>query len=150
MTDWRSARCGATPAECGHYAVVSETGRWRGVVIAEGLHDPTLINDLRVTRAFITDEGQPLDEEGTVGRWHLYWVDVSDDEINRIQAGTRDAWYAHFWRGDRLLVVYDEARFSMHRHDQSTWQPAVDHGLQRGLRPEWLDFPTDDSAGTLA
>jgi hypothetical protein len=33
--------------------------RRRGVVIAEGLHDPALINDLRVTRAFITDEGQP-------------------------------------------------------------------------------------------
>jgi hypothetical protein len=37
--------------------VVGETGRWRGVVIPEGLHDPALINDLRVTRAFITEGG---------------------------------------------------------------------------------------------
>jgi hypothetical protein len=105
---------------------------------------------LRVTRAFITGEGQPLDEVGTAGRWHLYWVDVSDDEIGQVQAGTRHGWYAHFWRDDQLLVVYDDARFSMHRHDQVTWQPAVDHGLQQGLRPECLDFPTDASAGTLA
>jgi hypothetical protein len=50
---------------------------------------------------------------------------------------------------DRLLVVYDHARFSMHRHDQTTWQAAIEHGLQQGLRPEWLDFPADDPAGTL-
>lgn len=48
------------------------SGRWRGVVIAEGLHDPALINDLQITKAFITAEGQPLDEDGTQGRWHLY------------------------------------------------------------------------------
>lgn len=95
------------------------TDRWRGVVIAEGLDDPTLINEFRVARAFITGEGQPLDENGTQGRWHLYWVEVSDEEIDRIQAGTRHAWYAHFWRGDRLLVVCDDARFDLHRHDQA-------------------------------
>ena len=27
----------------------------------------------------------------------------------------------------------------MHRHDQTTWRATVDHGLQQGLRPEWLD-----------
>jgi PhnB protein len=127
----------------------TSAGRWQGAVIAEGLRDPALVNDLRVTRAMITGEGLPLDEAGTEGRWHLYWVDVSGDEIDRIQAATLHAWYAHFWQGERLLVVYDDARFDLHRHDQSTWSPAVDHGLGQGLRREWLDFPTDDSAGTL-
>jgi hypothetical protein len=127
----------------------SGVGRWRGVVIAEGLRDPALVNDLRVIRAFITDDGLPLDS-GAEGRWHLYWVDVTGDEIDRIQAATRHAWYAHFWQGERLVVVYDDARFDLHRHDQSTWPPAIDHGLGQRLRREWLDFPSDDSAGTLA
>jgi hypothetical protein len=135
---------------CGHHVLVDDNCRWCGVVVAEGLHDPAVINDLWVTRAFITGDGQPMDEDGTEGRWHLYWVDASDDEIDRIQAGARRGWYAHFWRGDRLLVVYDDARFSMYRHDQPTSGPAVDHGLGQGRRGEWLDFPTDDSAGTLA
>jgi hypothetical protein len=47
-----------------HSVCVDETGRWRGLVIAEGLHDPALINGFQVTKAFITDDGQPLDEEG--------------------------------------------------------------------------------------
>ena len=86
-----------SPSGCGHHVLVSGTGRWRGVVIAEGLNDPALINDLQVTKAFITGDDQPLDEDGTQGRWHLYWVDVSDDQIDLIQATTRYAWYAHFW-----------------------------------------------------
>ena len=161
---WETARGGQTlhlahptyvprprsPSGCGHHVLVSGTGRWRGVVIAEGLNDPALINDLQVTKAFITGDDQPLDEDGTQGRWHLYWVDVSDDQIDLIQATTRYAWYAHFWQDDRLLVVYNDARFDLHRHDQSTWQAAIDHGLEQGLRREWLDFPTDDSVGTLA
>ncbi len=129
---------------------MSESDRWRGLVIAEGLYEPTLVNDLQVTKAFITRDEHPLDEDGTEGCWHLYWVDASEDQINQIQAGTKHACYAHFWQGERLLVVYDDARFEMRRHDQSTWQAAIDHGLAQGLRREWLDFPTDDSAGTLA
>jgi hypothetical protein len=46
-----------------------------------------------------TDLSQVGDEDGAEARWHLYWADVSDEEIDRIQAGTRHAWYAHFWRG---------------------------------------------------
>ena len=120
------------------------------MLIGEGLHDPTIVNGLRVYRAFITQDGQPLGDDGGTGRWHLYWVDVSGDDIDTIQAGTRHGWYAHFWRGERLLVVFDDARFALSRRDPSTWGPAVDHGLRQGLRRSWLDFPTDDSAGDLA
>ena len=80
------------------------------------------------------------------GRWHLYWVDVSDEEIDRIQAGTRHAWYARFWRDDRLLVVYDDARFSMDRHDQSTWEPAV---VYCPCDAELVDEPPDDQAAAV-
>ena len=65
-----------------------------------------MINDLRVTKAFITGEGQPVDEDGAEGRWHLYWVVLADDGIDRIQAGMRHVWYAQFWRADELLVVF--------------------------------------------
>lgn len=129
---------------------MAELKLWRGVVIAEALHDPALINDLRVSRAFITRGDQPPGEDGVAGRWHMYWVDVTDEEIARVQAGTRHGWYAHFWQGDRLLVAYDDATFELSRHDQSAWQSAIDHGLGQGLRREWLDFPTDESAGNLA
>jgi hypothetical protein len=46
-------------------------------------------------------------------------------------------------------VIYDDARFELVRDDPSTWLPAISHGLGQGLRREWLDFPTDESAGDL-
>lgn len=119
------------------------------MVIAEGLEDPTLINGLRVVRAQVTRDELPVDEHGGRGRWHLYWADVSPEQLDLVQAQTRHGWYAHFWEGDRLLVIYDDARFELPRDDPTTWQPAVDHGLGQGIRREWLDFPTDETAGDL-
>jgi hypothetical protein len=132
---------------CGHHVLVDDSCRWCGVVIAEGLHEPAVINDLRVSSALSGVTGRPVDEDGTEGRWHLYWVDVPDDEIDRIQAGTRHGWYADFWRGDRLLVVYDDARSACAVTTSRRGDLPVDHGLGQGLRREWLEFPTDDSAG---
>jgi hypothetical protein len=116
---------------------------WRGVVVAEGLRDPAIINSLHVVRAHITDDDLAVDEYGNRGRWHLYWVDVTDEEISRIQAQTLPVWYAHFWAGNRLIVVYHDARFDLARDDRSTWQPAIAHGLSQGLPREWLDFPVE-------
>ncbi len=41
----------------------------RGVVIAEGLEDPTIINRVTVVRAQISRDGLPIDYEG--GEWSL-------------------------------------------------------------------------------
>ena len=46
-------------------------------------------------------------------------------------------------------VVFAEARFEMSRTDQATWQAAIAYGLAHGITADELDFPTDDSVGTL-
>lgn len=117
---------------------------FHGVVIAEGLEDPTLVNALRVHRAEITDEGHAADYEGTVGRWHLYWVEVDDDAIARIQRNTKHGWYSHFWDGDRLLIVYNDAKFEVSRRDRSSWSQAIEHGQRQGIPSDELDFVPDE------
>lgn len=52
-----------------HHVRVDDSNRWHSVVAAERLRNPAVINDLWVTKAFVTGEGQPLDEAGTEGRW---------------------------------------------------------------------------------
>ena len=122
---------------------------WHGVVVAESLGDPTLLNACPVYRTYISGP-QPLDPTGTLGNWHLYWVRVPSTTIDAIRAALVDGWwYAHFWNADRLRVVFADAEFEVARDDPSTWQPAVEHGLAKGIPREWLDFPTDDSTGTL-
>lgn len=116
----------------------------RGVVIAEALKDPTVVNDLTVYRARITDEGVPIDYEGHTGRWHIYWIQADEETISRVQQQTKRGWYAHFWEGDRLLVVYDDAAFDLSRTDRSSWLPAIEHGERQGIPRDELDFVTED------
>lgn len=121
---------------------------WLGVVIAESLRDPALLNELQVVGAHITRDQLPVDESGS-GRWHLYWTRVPSAHVDLVGRWIKHGWYAHFWSDERLLVVYDDARFEMDRFDRSTWVTAIEHGLGQGLRREWLDFPTDDTVGDL-
>jgi hypothetical protein len=115
---------------------------YHGIVIAEGLEEPRLINDLRVYRAEISQEGAPIDHDGTLGRWHLYWIEANDETIGRIQEQMKHGWYSHFWRGDQLLVVFNDARFDVRRWDPSSWTAPIEHGEQQGIPRDELDFPS--------
>jgi hypothetical protein len=122
---------------------------WNGVVIAESLRDPMWINGFPVYRAYVSPDALDLGPGRPPGRWHLYWVRASWADIDGIRSELLEPWYAHFWNEKRLIVVYADARFEMDRFDQATWRPAVEHGLSKGIPEEQLDFPTDDSTGTL-
>ena len=121
-------------------------------MIAESLADPTFVNRLPVHRAYVSQDGLPVDGAGRTGRWHLYWVTATEADLDAVQGAlARDkAWYAHFWRDDRMVVLFADARFDVQRSDRATWEGAIAHGLARGIPIEQLDFPTDDSVGTLA
>jgi hypothetical protein len=47
---------------------------------------------------------------------------------------------AHFWRGNRMVVVYCDARFEVDRFDRPTWIPVIEHGKGKGIPDEQLDF----------
>jgi hypothetical protein len=117
---------------------------FRGVVIAEGLKDPTLVNALTVYPAQVTDDGVPIDYDGHLGRRHLYWIQADQQTISAVQRNTNRGWYAHFWEGDRLIVVYNDASFEASRGDPYSWRPAIEHGERQGIPPDELDFVTED------
>ncbi|MFQ6085535.1 MAG: hypothetical protein ACE5OY_04635 [Candidatus Bathyarchaeia archaeon] len=115
---------------------------YKGAVIAEGLDDPKVINALSVCGARVTDDNMPIDYEGNVGRWHIYEVKVSKREIDQLQKHILHGWYAHFWRGNTILVVFNDKLFRIKRDDRSTWRGAVAHGRSQGIPEDELDFPT--------
>jgi hypothetical protein len=47
---------------------------WKGGMVAEGLSDPTVINNFSVYKASISEDNMPIDYEENVGRWHGYGV----------------------------------------------------------------------------
>lgn len=119
---------------------------YKGIVIAEGLDDPTVINDFNVYKARITKDGIPVDYEGHLGRWHIYHVICSKKEINDLQMHILKGWYAHFWRDNKIIVVYYDMQFEILKDDKSTWKKAIEHGKAQGIPEVEFDFPTDQSS----
>jgi len=116
---------------------------FKGVIIAEGLKNPTTINKFIICKAEITKDDMPIDYEGHLGRWHIYYVMCSEEEINKLQPRVLKGWYAHFWKDNSIIVVYSDRKFELLKDDKSTWEEAIEHGRAQGIPGNELDFPTD-------
>jgi hypothetical protein len=116
---------------------------WRGGIIAEGLSDPTIVGRFSVYEATISEANMPIDYDGNIGRWHGYGVRCSREEIDALQSYILPGWYAHFWKGDKIVVLYNDAQFEVLRDDRATWREAIAHGKAQGIPEQELGFPTD-------
>jgi len=116
---------------------------WKGGIIAEGLCDPTVINKFTVYKASISEYNMPIDYKGNIGRWHGYDVRCSREEIDALQSYILPGWYAHFWKGNKIIVVYNDKQFELDKNDKSTWKEAIEHGKKQGIPEKELDFLTD-------
>jgi len=116
---------------------------WKGVIIAEGLTDPTGINGFSVYKATITKDDMAIDYEGNLGRWHIYYVKCSREDVDSLQPYILKGWYAHFWKENKIVVVYNDRQFELSKNDRGTWKEAVEHGRRQGIPENELDFPTD-------
>lgn len=80
-----------------------------------------------------------------IGSWEFLLVSVAKPELEHhvqtLQEAMRrdEAWYAHYFSGDELVVVFRAALFRVGT-DPSTWSPAVEYGLALGIPREQLDF----------
>ncbi len=106
-----------------------------GVLIEQSLSDPAGLRGIEVLR-------RQRDPHGT---WVFLLVRVvgepATEAFAALQAGLRqqERWYAHFFRGDELVVIFADAIFTMST-SPATWRPAIEHGRRLGIPPEQLDF----------
>jgi hypothetical protein len=106
-----------------------------GIVIEQSLADPAFAETLDVIKR----------KRDPNGSWAFLLVRIASDrlftELERIRqalAGDQP-WYAHFFSGEKIAVVFSEAIFSM-TTDVASWEAAIAHGLSLGIPREQLDF----------
>ena len=118
------------------------TTRWRGVLIAESLHDDPGIWDL-VTVTGRT--GQRLEREGSRGEFTFCNVEVADEDVDsllrRVAARLRSpGWYFHLERDRVIKVAYPDRVMEMNADAPATIRAARDYGMSIGIHPEQLRF----------
>ncbi len=114
-----------------------------GIVIEQSLSDPAAAAafDVRARRRPVS--------------WDFLLVAVPanalDEHLRALQNAMRsdEPWYAHYFRDDQLIVAFKDAVISV-GVDPSTWEPAVGHGLARGVPRKQLDFKPRTEAGARA
>lgn len=108
-----------------------------GIIIKESLTDANVLDTLQVVSNHTeTDQDNPDDT------WHLYNVMVTKDEISNLQTYLEriGGWYMHFWKGEKVIVVFRDKLFEIDYDDKSTWKEAIDYGLSVGVPKEQIDF----------
>jgi hypothetical protein len=117
--------------------------KWKGVIISESLEEPSLLNEFDVCKARISKQDELINDDGTRGRWHLYWVYATEKQIDSLSDQIKKGWYAHFWKGEKLIAVFRGKKFDLQANDKSTWKETVEYGKSIGIPEEQLDFPID-------
>ncbi|MDP3728288.1 MAG: hypothetical protein Q8R18_02425 [bacterium] len=115
-----------------------ETSFYTGLIVEESLDDSRVLNDFKILKVEITKEKNPAD------RWHMYTIEVSKKEIERISKEIKPKlWYANFWKDNELLVVFKNKIFTLDRYDTKTRKEAIEYGLAQGIPRKQLDFKGD-------
>lgn len=110
---------------------------YEGIIVEESLEDNRILNDFKIVDFRISKEENPTD------RWHLYTVQVSEEEIVLLSKSIKPKWYMHFWKGRNVIAIFKDKKFEFNFDDKSTWKPVVEYGLSLGIPEEQLDFPID-------
>jgi len=108
-----------------------------GVIVEESLEDNRLINSFEIVQVRITNEEDPQ------SRWHLYTVTASESEIDGLSTVLKPRWYAHFWKGTIVIVIFRNKRFLFELADERSREAAVTHGMSLGIPRTQLNFPID-------
>jgi hypothetical protein len=83
----------------------------------------------------------------SIGSWRLLLIEVEEEklaeQIQSLQNNMVDiqgkCWYAHFFRQQELIVVYQDRIFPV-TVQPDTWGEAIQYGLTNGIPEEQLDF----------
>jgi len=109
---------------------------YKGIIVEESLENNRIINDIKVVKVEISLEEDPSE------RWHIYTVEVSKEQIEKLSKNIKQKWYMHFWKNKNIIAIFKNKIFEFNFDDKSSWNPAVEYGLSVGIPKEQLDFLT--------
>jgi hypothetical protein len=109
--------------------------KYRGIIIEESLIDNRILINFNIMKLYITATAKKSDQ------WHLFEVEVEENEIENISKEIIEGWYAHFWYGSDVIAVFANKIIKFNYLDKNTWNEVIEYGKKLNIPPEQLDFP---------
>lgn len=81
----------------------------------------------------------------------MHTVLVSPEYIERLAQNLKEGtWYAHFWYGRSVIVVFKSKTFHFNFDNKVNWKDTLEYGMALGIPEEQLDFPIDLNTSTTS
>ena len=104
---------------------------YKGIIIHESLEDKNLVKKMQI-----------LDTK-VAGAWTIYTVLISKSDVEDLAPYIKQGWYAHFWHGNEIVVVFRDNIFKFKHNEPASWREAIGYGISIGIPRKQLDFPID-------
>ncbi len=120
---------------------------FKGFILSESLRDPTVLNNYKYT--YVQIQKHPESQEYPF--WHLFKIEIIDEDITMvadlIAKEIKHNWYAHFWNGEVVYIVFSEKIFTIPH--ETHWSSKEFHqvkkyGMEHGIMERYLDFWIED------
>ena len=113
--------------------------KFKGIIIEESLENRDILKDAQIIESTVSEDGE----------WHMHTVLISPEHLEQLAQNLKDGtWYAHFWNGRNVIVVFKGKTFQFNFDSKETWKETLEYGRSLGIPEEQLDFPIDPSTST--
>lgn len=111
--------------------VKEEKQNYHGIIVNASLRNQNILREFTVLST-------KKDED-----WMIYKVEVHSEHIgnvlNIIQTALKPKFYAHFYRGEELIVIFADAIFKTTTNPKD-WAKIIKHGNKQDIPSEQIDF----------
>lgn len=108
--------------------------KFKGCIVEESLEDNRILNNIKIIKVRITREEEASE------RWHIYNSILTEEDIEKVHKSLKDGWYMHFWKGNKIIVLFKRRKFIINLKDKESRKEAVNYGQSLGIPKEQLDF----------
>lgn len=119
---------------------------YTGVIIAESLHDPSVLQDMTI----ISTKIEPVTERHHtphIEQWTLHTVEIPDERAGEIAErisqsldGAHGEWYADFKNDTTHYIIFRGNVFVIDRTSQAQYDEAKAYGISLGIPDYQVDF----------
>lgn len=123
---------------------------YRGVIIAESLEDPSVLQEVRILETKVepvtADHKTPWLEQ-----WTLHTVEIPEDRADEVaekiskvlDTQHQSSWYADFKNDALYYIIFQNRVFRVDRSKKEKYTEIVRYGTSLGIPEYQLDFSSD-------